>query len=161
MIRIAGPADAAGIAAVWNALIRDTTVTFTSDEKTDAEVTAAIAEAPVFLVAEDAGRVLGFATYGAFRKGPGYARTAEISICITPSACGRGIGPGLLAALDGHAASHGITALIAGVSGENPRAAAFFEREGYVRRAVLPRVGWKFGRALDLVLLQKMLQLPH
>lgn len=67
MIRLATAADAEAIAALWNGLIRDTTVTFTSKEKTLAEVEDTIAarfrDGFTFLVAEYQGRVAGFATY--------------------------------------------------------------------------------------------------
>ena len=81
MIRAATPGDCAAIAAIWNPIIRDTLVTFTTAEKTAAELEAVLstkaAEGLPFLVAEMAGSIAGFATYGQFRVGPGYARTME------------------------------------------------------------------------------------
>jgi phosphinothricin acetyltransferase len=47
--------------------------------------------------------------------------------------------------------------MFAGVSGENPEGRAFHARLGYVETAILPQVGWKFGRWMDLVLMQKIL----
>ena len=71
-IRPAETRDAAAVADLWNGMIRDSLSTFTTDEKTHAEITALIAaRADAFWVAEAAGEVLGFVTYGSFRGGPG------------------------------------------------------------------------------------------
>ncbi|MBI1220114.1 MAG: GNAT family N-acetyltransferase [Rhodobacteraceae bacterium] len=160
MIRPATAADCAAIAAIWNPIIRDTAITFTDVEKTEAGLAQMLAEKAgagfPFLVAE-AGGLLGFATYGTFRNGPGYARTMEHTILLAPHAKGRGVGRVLMAALEDHARARGIHTLWAGVSAENPAARAFHAAIGYAEVAVLPEVGWKFGRWLDLVLMQKML----
>ena len=161
MIRPATAADCAAIAAIWNPIIRDTAITFTGVEKTETGLAAmlddkAVAGFPV-LVADDGG-VLGFATYGTFRNGPGYARTAEHTILLGPQARGRGVGRALMAALEDDARGRGIHSLWAGVSAENPAGRAFHAAIGYAEVAVLPEVGWKFGRWLDLVLMQKMLR---
>jgi phosphinothricin acetyltransferase len=161
MIRPATAADAPQIAAIWNDLIRNTTVTFTAVERSVAEIAdlvaaRAAADQP-FLVAVVDGRVGGYATYGAFRSGPGYARTAEHSIHLAPEAAGRGIGRALMAAIEMHAAARGIHSMIGGVSAENTAGRAFHAAIGYHEVACVPEVGWKFGRWLDLVLVQKIL----
>jgi phosphinothricin acetyltransferase len=161
MIRDARPDDCAAIAALWNPVIRDTAITFTTLEKTGASLQQTLAEKAAagfpFLVAEVAGAVAGFATYGSFRNGPGYVRTAEHTIILGPQARGRGIGRGLMAALEQRARAAGIHSLIAGVSGENPEGRAFHAAVGFAEIAVLPEVGYKFGRYMDLVLMQKRL----
>lgn len=160
MIRPAAPADCPGIAAIWNPIIRDTAVTFTTAEKTAEGLAATLAEKAAaglpFLVAEDGG-LLGFATYGPFRAGPGYARTMEHTIILGPAARGRGVGRALMAAVEDHARARGVHSMFAGVSAENPAARAFHAAVGYAEIAVLPEVGWKFGRWMDLVLMQKRL----
>ncbi len=159
MIRDAGPADCAAVAALWNPVIRDTPITFTTQEKTVAGLQQALAEKAAagfpFLVADVAGAVAGFATYGAFRNGPGYARTAEHTIILGPGARGKGLGRGLMAALEARARAAGLHSLIAGVSAENPAGRAFHAAIGFAEIAVLPEVGYKFGRYMDLVLMQK------
>ncbi len=161
MIRDATPADAAAIAAIWNPVIRDTTVTFTTAEKTVPDLTAMITERHAagngFLVTERSGRIAGFATYAQFRGGVGYARTMEHTILLSPDALRSGLGRALLTALEDHARTRGVTSLFAGVSAENPAGRAFHARMGYAQVAILQRVGYKFGRALDLVLMQKFL----
>lgn len=156
MVRPAVPRDAAAIAAIWNPLIRDTATTFTTEEKTESGLVRDIGAQPFFVIGE-AGGVLGFATCVQFRRGPGYAYTMEHSLALAPGARGQGLGRALLARLEAHAQGQGVHAMIAGVSGENPAGVAFHERQGYRKIAVLPEVGYKFGRWMDLVLLQKLL----
>lgn len=161
MIRDATPADAAGIAAIWNPVIRDTAITFTTLEKTEDDITAMIrtrqADGHGFLVAETGGAILGFASYAQFRGGPGYARTMEHTILLAPAAHGRGLGRALMTALEDHARARGTVSLIGGISGENSAGRAFHARIGFAEVAILQRVGHKFGRTMDLVLMQKFL----
>lgn len=156
-VRTAVADDAADIAAIWNHYIRDTDVTFNAAEKPVAEVALLIARRPAFLVAETDGGIAGFATYDQFRAGVGYARTMEHTIQLAPGAGGGGLGRSLMAAIEGHARSAGVRSMIAGVSAANPAGQAFHARLGYAVIAVLPEVGWKGGRWLDLVLMQKFL----
>lgn len=158
MIRPAEPRDAPGIAAIWNHIIRDTTITFTTEEKTEAGLVAMMAErAPGFLVAEEAGEVLGFATYGTFRNGPGYAHARELTIQLGEGARGRGVGRALINALEDAARSEGVHVLMAGISGANPGSVAFHARLGFETCGTIREVGHKWGNWLDLVLMQKIL----
>ena len=154
MIRPATPADAAAIAAIWNPIIRDTAITFTTEEKTEAGLATLIDTAPAFFVSDDDG-VTGFALYTQFRNGPGYARTMELTIHLAPGARGKGAGRALMAALIDRAAEQGIGTLWAGIAGENPGSIAFHERCGFRTGAVLPSVGFKFGRWMDLTLMYR------
>ena len=158
MIRQATEADAPALLAIWNPVIRDTLVTFNAAEKTEAELRAMIDERPAFLVAQDeGGRPLGFATYSQFRGGIGYRHTMEHTIILGPAARGRGLGRALMTAIEAHAREGGAHSLFAGVSAANPEGRAFHTALGYTEMAVLPQVGFKFGRWLDLVLMQKFL----
>jgi len=156
ILRPARPRDAAAIASIWNGYIRDSAVTFNSEEKPEAEIVEMIAARPCFLVAEDDG-VLGFATYGQFRGGIGYARTMEHTVLLAPGVAGRGTGRALMLALEDAARRAGVHSLWAGVSAENPEGVAFHRSMGFQEIARLPEVGHKFGRWMDLVLLQKRL----
>jgi phosphinothricin acetyltransferase len=156
VIRGARGEDAAAIAAIWTDVITGSTATFTTVPKTAGAVTDALAAQP-FFVSETAGAVSGFATYGAFRAGPGYARTAEHSIHIAPAARGRGEGRALMAALEAHARGRTIHSMIAGLSAENAAGRGFHAALGYREVARIPQAGWKFGRWHDLVLMQKFL----
>lgn len=156
MIRQARDGDAYAILALWNDVITRTTITFTSTPKTAATVRAMIAEQPVF-VAELDGTVAGFSTFAQFRKGDGYAHIMEHSILLDRRAWGRGLGRALMEAVESKARSTGALSLIAGISGENPDAVRFHAALGFVQVAHIPGAGRKFGRMIDLILMQKCL----
>ncbi|MEL6533168.1 MAG: N-acetyltransferase family protein [Pseudomonadota bacterium] len=155
-IRRASAGDAMAISTIWNEIIRDTIATFTSAEKAPAVLASLMQDQP-FWVAEDAGRVLGFATYAQFRGGPGYAHTMEHTVHLAPQSQRQGVGRALMAHLEEAARTDGVHSLMAGISGENSAGLAFHRALGYLEAARLPQVGYKFGRWHDLVLMQKFL----
>lgn len=157
IVRKATAQDAEAVAGIMNPVIRDTTISFKPHELPVEDVAASIDAAPAYLVAEDAGEVIGFASYDQFRKGPGYARSMENTIVLAPSARGKGAGRALMVALEEVARAQGIGSLWAGVSGENPAGVAFHAACGFEEVCVLPKVGYKFGRWLDLTLMRKWL----
>lgn len=157
IVRPAREEDAGGIAVIINGVIRQTTISFKPKELSDAEVAAMIRNAPAFLVAAEGRRIIGYASYDQFRRGAGYARTMEHSIGLLPESRGRGVGRALMTTLESHARAAGIGSLWAGLSGENPEGVAFHRSLGFEEVARLPKVGFKFGRWLDLVLMRKWL----
>ncbi|NNE89666.1 MAG: N-acetyltransferase [Silicimonas sp.] len=157
MVRAATQADAESIAAILNPVIRNTAITFNAQERTASEIAEAIETVPCYLVVEEAGEVLGFASYDQFRKGVGYARAMEHTIVLNDATHGRGAGRTLMAAVEAHARAAGIGSLWAGVSGENPNGVEFHTAVGFETIARLPKVGFKFGRWMDLVLMRKWL----
>lgn len=156
-IRPARMDDAAAVADIMNKIIRDTTFSFKSTEPSQDDLQEQIAAAPAFFVAEDSGSVVGFATYDQFRKGPGYARTMEHTIMLSPDAKGRGAGRALMRVVEDHAEEAGVGSLWAGISSENSEGIAFHRTIGFEEVALLPKVGFKFDRWLDLVLMRKWL----
>lgn len=160
LIRLATEGDAGAIADLWNPYIRDTLVTFNAAEKSAADVARMIEERRLlghatFVAMQDG--LLGFATYAQFRGGVGYATCMEHSILLAPQARGRGAGRGLIAAVCDHAAAAGAHQMIAGVSAGNPEGRAFHAAMGFRLIATVPEAGFKFGRFIDLVLMQKFL----
>lgn len=153
MIQAAKPEDADWIAGIWNEVIADTQITFTTTLKSRAEIEAMIFDR-VVLVLPDRG---GFATYGPFRGGPGYAATVEHTIMLAAHAQGQGAGRALLSALEARAKADGHHVMVAAISGANPTALAFHVAMGFVRTAHMPEVGRKDGVWLDLILMQKQL----
>ena len=158
-LRTARPSDAPAIAALHNRIIRDTAVTFTTQERTPEAVARQIAESiPAFLVAETAGRLAGFATYGPFRAGPGYAASCEHTVILDDAARGRGLGRALMTRLMQIAAAEGKHVMVAGISGANPGAVAFHAALGFEEVGRMPEVGRKAGQWLDLILMQRLLR---
>ena len=160
MIRPARSDDAQALADLWNPWIRNTAVTFNSIEKTAADITAMMAARAAgghgFFVAADQS-LLGFASYTQFRGGIGYAHAMEHTVVLAPEARGRGIGRALMSRVEAHARAAGAHVMIAGVSGENAEGRAFHLALGYREIATLCEVGYKFGRWMDIVLMQKFL----
>lgn len=157
ILREARASDAAAVRTIWNAVIRDTLATFTTELLTHDAAESRIARRQgAFWVAEDApGAVVGFATFGPFRSGPGYAATVEHTIILTPEARGRGTGHLLMNMAEQAARDNGHHVMVAAISGANLRAVDFHAKRGFVEVGRLPEVGRKAGRWLDLILMQK------
>ena len=153
--------DFAAIVEFWNPLIRETTVTFSSEEKTLEELAAMVlarrAAGREFVVFEAGGTVRGFASYDQFRAGNGYVHAMEHTVILAPDTRGSGAGRALMTAIEDHARKAGGHSMVAGISGENAAAIAFHKAIGYAHVGHLPQSGRKFGRWLDLVLMQKLL----
>lgn len=157
ILRAATAGDAEAIARILNPIIRDTAITFNSQERSPAEIAQMIETVPCYMVAQDDSGLLGFASYDQFRKGVGYARAMEHTIVLSDAARGKGAGRALMAALADHARLNGVGSLWAGVSAENPDGVAFHTAIGFETIATLPSVGFKFGRWMDLVLMRQWL----
>lgn len=161
MIRPATAADAPALAALLNHWILHTAVTFNPVPKTSDDIVEMIlsksADGHAFLVAEEDGQIIGQASYGQFRGGQGYATCMEHSISLLPGTPRKGLGRALLTAVEDHARATGAHQMIAGVSGENADGQAFHARMGYQHLATIRDAGFKFGRYMDLVLMQKFL----
>lgn len=98
--------------------------------------------------------LVGYASFGAFRTGDGYSQTAEHSISVRGDARGLGIGAMLLNALIKEAKSRDIHDMIGGIEASNSASLALHARLGIVEAGRLPQTGRKFGRWLDLILMQ-------
>ncbi|PZR00491.1 MAG: GNAT family N-acetyltransferase [Cereibacter sphaeroides] len=156
-LRRAVAADAPAVMAIYNHYIRHTTVNFSSTEKTRADILDLLSNRPAFFVTERDGQILGFATYAQFRASDGYARCMEHTILLLPEVSGAGLGRALLTAVEDHARARGAHTMFAGVAAENEAGRAFHSAMGYNETFILRETGWKFGRWLDLVLMQKFL----
>lgn len=111
-----------------------------------------------YLVAEEDGRVLGYAYAGPYRLRSAYRFAVEDSIYIDPAAVGRGLGVALLSAVVEAATAAGCRQMIA-VIGDSANAASIgvHRRLGFEHVGVLRAVGFKFGRWVDSVLMQRTL----
>jgi L-amino acid N-acyltransferase len=161
MIRDAAAGDVPALVVILNHWITQSTITFNPVPKTPADIAAMITDKArldhALLVAEIDGQIAGYATYGQFRAGVGYAHAMEHSIALAPDHRGRGAGRDLLVAVEDHARARRAHVMMAGISGENTAGIAFHKAAGYAHVAAIPEVGFKFGRWLDLVLMQKIL----
>ena len=164
IIRDAAAADIPAITDLYNAWIPSRTVTWTEDLETVEQRAAWFERQRVYrfpvLVADVDGEVIGFTTFEHFRgegKWPGYRGTAELSIHVREDNWGRGVGRALIEGLIERACVANIHVLVAAIDGENEASIRFHERLGFVEVARMPETGQKFGRWLDLVLMQRVL----
>ena len=111
-----------------------------------------------YLVAEDAGRIVGFAYCNWFKPRPAYRYSAEDSIYMADAARGQGLGRLLLDALTTQAQAAGVRKLLA-VIGDSANAGsiAVHRAAGFTDVGVMRSVGWKFGAWRDIVLMEKPL----
>ncbi|MGG7566326.1 N-acetyltransferase family protein [Rhodovulum sp. DZ06] len=159
----AAPRHLPGMLAIYNQVVADSAAIYRDDPATAEERAAWIADRqgagfPV-IVAEDAdGAVLGYASYGPWRGAfPGYRFTVEHTIMIRDGARGRGLGRALMEALEARARAQGIHVMLGSVDADNPGSIALHEKLGFKVVARHEQVGAKFGRWLDMVFLQKIL----
>lgn len=115
---------------------------------------------PVIGLEDDAGSLLGFASYGLFRPQPAYKYTMEHSVYIHHTQRGQGLGRVLMQALIAEARQHDVHALIGAIDAANTGSRALHEKLGFTLVGQLPHVGFKFGGWLDLVLYQLLLETP-
>jgi L-amino acid N-acyltransferase YncA len=108
------------------------------------------------LVAERDG-VIGYGSFGDFRPFEGYRVTVEHSIYVAKEARGHGVGAALLEALIEEAERMNKHNMIGGIDASNAPSIALHVKFGFEEVGRMPGVGTKFGRPLDLVLMQKVL----
>ena len=160
-IRPAHPGDASAISAIYDHHVRYGTASFDEAapglEETAAKIGHIIGRGWPFLVAEADGRVIGYAYATQFRDRPAYAATCENSIYVEPDWIGRGVGRSLLAALIEASRMAGFRQMIAVIGGGEPASVALHVALGFVEAGRMRAVGFKFGRWLDTVYMQRAL----
>ena len=112
---------------------------------------------PVFVAVDDAGRVLGWSSLSRYHDRRGYQFTVENSVYVAAAERGRGVGGLLLAPLVESARGLGLHAIIAGIDAENAASRRLHARFGFVEVGRFPQVGFKFGRWLDVIYMQRLL----
>ena len=162
MIRIASEADVPAMLEIYAPYVRDTTISFEYDPPSQAEFLrrfhSVTAQFP-WLVWEEDGRILGYAYAAAPFERPAYSWCAEPSIYLRPEARGLGLGAKLYAALEGILEQQGYQVLYALITQENTRSIRFHEKLGYKTLAVFPDCGFKQGRWLGLIWMEKRLKI--
>lgn len=165
IMRPATIADLPAITDIHNDVIATSTAIYSTApvtlENRRAWFDARIAGGFPVLVATDGDQVLGFSSFGEFR-GPwtGYRFSVEHSVHVRSDRRGQGIGSGLIEALFPLAMATGKHAMIGAIDAANEGSLRLHERLGFNRVARLPEVGYKFGRWLDLILVQRFVDAP-
>jgi phosphinothricin acetyltransferase len=162
IIREATPEDAEALAAIYGDAVLHGFGTFEEEApdaaEMDARRRAITARGLPYLVAEADGVVLGFAYAGPFRTRAAYRYTLEDSVYVAPGAAGRGVGKALLTAVIAACEALGVRQLIAvvGDSG-NTASLALHKSLGFEQTGIGHSVGFKHGRWVDIVQLQRAL----
>lgn len=161
VIRRAELSDAAAIAEIYNEAIRTTTATFDTEPKTVEDRRKWLEDHddrhPVF-VAEVDGAVAGWSALTKWSDRPAYDQTAESSFYVAERFRGRGVGRALKAKLIEEAKSLGYHTILARVAQESEASMHINESVGFRHIGTMKEVGFKFGKRLDVHLMQLMLQ---
>jgi L-amino acid N-acyltransferase len=159
-IRLARIEDAEAIRAIYNVEIAESTVTFDLEPRTATEQRAWVEHhqgAHPAVVAVEDGAVAGFGSLSLFRDRPAYATTVEDSVYVGGSWRRQGVGRLVLAELVRLASTQGFHTVIARCSGDNDPSIALHQAFGFTLVGVEREVGRKFGRWIDVAVLQLML----
>jgi L-amino acid N-acyltransferase YncA len=115
---------------------------------------------PVVGIVDHAGKLIAFGSYGPFRSWPAYKYTVEHSVYIEKESRGQGLGRNLLARLIEEANAQGFHTMIGGIESQNTASRALHEAMGFEKCAEIRQAGFKFGRWLDLLFYQLLLNGP-
>ena len=158
MIRIATEADVAQMLAIYAPYIENTTITFEYHVPTEMEFLERFRRITTrfpWLVWEENGRILGYAYGSAPFERDAYRWCAEDSVYLLPEAQGKGIGSRLCLALEKVLFYQGFRRIYALITAENKKSVIFHQKLGYTLRAELPDTGYKFGRWIGVVWMDK------
>jgi len=159
-IRPSRESDVPEIAAIYAHHVLSGTGTFETTPPTLDEMVArradVLSKGFPYIVMESEGRVVGYAYCQWFKPRPAYRFAAEDSIYMHPDAAGKGLGKVLLAELVRQAEAAGLRKLIA-VIGDSANAGSIGVHSalGFTPVGKIQSCGWKFGRWLDIVMMEK------
>ena len=159
-LRLARPEDAEATREIYNTEVTGSTVTFDLVPRSLAEQAAWLDQrsgAMAVVVAEIDGRIAGFASLSPYRDRPAYATTVEDSVYVHADFRGRGVARALLGEVLDIATTRGFHSVMARVVGGHEVSIGLHESLGFRVVGTEVEVGRKFGRWLDVVLLQRML----
>ena len=160
-IRPATPNDAPAIAAIYAHHVAHGTGSYDTEPRSAATTAALIADHAArgwpFLVTTIDSRVAGYAHAFQFKPRAGYSWTCEDSIYIHPDHQGVGVGRALLAVLVDAAEAAGFRTMVAVIGGAEPASVALHTACGFAHAGRLVGMGWKHGRWLDTIYMQRAL----
>ena len=116
---------------------------------------------PVIGIEDDAGTLLGFASYGQFRVRPACKYTVEHSVYIHHAHRGKGLGLLLMQRLIEAAMGQDYHVMVGGIDASNAPSIRLHERLGFTHSGTIQQAGFKFGRWLDLAFYQLILSTPR
>jgi L-amino acid N-acyltransferase YncA len=149
--------DLAAITKIYNEAIRKTVATFDTEPKMDDEQKAWFlehGEKNPIIVADDTGTIVGWASLSRWSDRCAYTDTAEVSLYVSESHQGKGIGRELLKAIIDAGQRAGLHTVIARIAEGNEVSVHLHEAMGFIHVGVMKEVGRKFGRLLDVYLMQ-------
>jgi phosphinothricin acetyltransferase len=161
-IRNANPLDVPVITAIYGPAVREGTASFELDAPDEAEMArrmaAIIAGGYPYIVAEVDGRVVGYAYVSAYRTRPAYRWSVENTVYIDPTAKRSGVGRALMKALIERCIAKGYRQMIAIIGDSGHSASIGLHRAmGFTFSGTIHAVGFKHGRWLDSVIMQRTL----
>jgi phosphinothricin acetyltransferase len=160
-VRLARDEDAEAIRAIYNREVLNAWVTFDIVERTADEQRQWLDEHsgahPAVVATDDRDRVAGFGSLSPYRSRPAYRTTVEDSVYVHSSARGQGVGHLILTELVGLAVAHGFHTVMARIVGGHEASIKLHRNCGFELVGVEREVGRKFGRWLDVILMQKLL----
>jgi L-amino acid N-acyltransferase YncA len=164
VIQCTAKVHAAAVLDILNEAIAHSTALYEYQPRTPQNVRAWFAEKragqfPVIGM-EQAGALLGFATYGTFRARAANKYTVEHSVYVHTDHRGRGIGKALMLELIAVARQQQYHVLVGGIDMSNDASARLHERLGFAHAGTIRQAAFKFGRWLDLGFYQLILETP-
>lgn len=162
MIRKGEERDLGAIRDILNENIRTSTAVYHYEERSEGDMAQWFSEKqekgfPLF-VWEEEHKVVAYATYGAYRPHAGYNQTVEHSVYVSTPHQGKGIGGRLLDCLLRQAKEDGFHVMVAYIDAANEKSVQLHEKKGFLTCGLLREVGFKFGRYLDLVIMECFLK---
>jgi len=163
-LRDAEPRDIPDMREIYNHYVANSTVTFDEDALTLAEMRkkykiVSDLNYPWLVAVSPRGVVLGYAFVTPYRSKAAYRFTVENSIYLGPASTGKGLGAALMKQLLARAKAAGVKEVVAVIADHGADASiALHERFGFTEIGHMGRVGFKFGRWLGTVLMQKSLK---
>lgn len=160
MIREARATDAAAIAEIYNRYVTADTASFETSPVSEDEMhrrIESISALHPYYVDETDGEITGFCYAHPWKERAAYRDTLETTIYISTRHLRRGIGRLLMTTLINECRNRGYHALIACITGGNEASCALHERLGFKQVSLFKEVGIKFGRRLDVVDYQLLL----
>jgi phosphinothricin acetyltransferase len=158
-------AHAEAILRIFNQAIADSTALYEYQPRTMEMIQGWLArkragDFPIIGAVDQQGTLLGFGSYGPFRAFPAYKYTVEHSVYIGTDHRGKGLGKALLNELISRAIAQQYHVMVAAIDSQNQASIVLHEKLGFQRCGLMPQVGFKFGRWLDLALYQMLLPTP-